>query len=315
MGPSGSGKSTLLRLVAGLEAPDEGTICIGDRDVGGDDPSERGVSMVFQSFALFPHMTVARNIGFGLEARKVMPDERDRRVGEIAAWLGLEELLERRPSELSGGERQRVALARGLVRKPRVLLMDEPLSNLDAPLRAGIRAEIKRIHRETGVTILYVTHDQVEALSLGQRVGVLEDGRLRQVGSPVEVYDRLADAFVAGFIGSPPMNLLRGSVVDGAFRSGQVVLPLPAAGAGADGEALAGFRPEAATVARGEGFAAVLELAEAVGHDRVWYVRAGEHRLAVRPPAGARAEEGAEVRIGVAPEDIRLFDAATGGAL
>ncbi|MGH2897136.1 MAG: ABC transporter ATP-binding protein, partial [Solirubrobacteraceae bacterium] len=238
LGPSGSGKSTALRVVAGLERVDSGRVLIGGRDVTALEPARRDVAMVFQSFALFPHLTVRDNIGFGLAARRAPAAERARRVMEAAQVLGLEGLLDRRPQALSGGERQRVALARALAGRPAVLLMDEPLSNLDAPLRERARTEIRRLHRETGATVVYVTHDQAEALSLGERVAVLDGGRLRQIGTPDEIYERPADSFVAGFVGSPPMNLVSVQVAGGVLRGPEpVVLALPP-DAPAEGELL-----------------------------------------------------------------------------
>ena len=313
LGPSGSGKSTLLRIVAGLEPPDGGRVLVGGRDVTHTEPGAREVAMVFQSFALFPHLTVAENVGFGLSARRTPPAEREQRVREAAAALELEPLLERRPSTLSGGERQRVALARALAGRPRVLLMDEPLSNLDAPLRDRARREIRRVHAETGATLVYVTHDQAEALSLGQRVAVLDRGRLRQVADPDTVYDHPADAFVARFVGSPPMNLVTAEVDAGALRAtGGIVLPLPpgASGARRNGRVLAGFRAEGARcpAPAGEGFGARLEAVERSGHERLWELSAGGQRLVVRPDPTARAEPGAEVRVAVAPEAVRVFD-------
>ncbi len=250
LGPSGSGKSTAMRVVAGLEQPDAGRVLVSGRDVTSVAPARRDVAMVFQSFALFPHLTVRENIGFGLAARRTPAAERERRVLEAAQVLDLEELLARRPHMLSGGERQRVALARALAGRPAVLLMDEPLSNLDAPLRERARGEIRRLHRETGATVVYVTHDQAEALSLGQRVAVLDAGRLRQVGAPEDVYERPADRFVASFVGSPPMNLVAARVGGGLLRGPEpIVLPLPppaaAAAPAAEGSrVLAGFRAE-----------------------------------------------------------------------
>ncbi|MGH2840585.1 MAG: ABC transporter ATP-binding protein, partial [Solirubrobacteraceae bacterium] len=228
LGPSGSGKSTALRLIAGLEWADSGRVLIDGRDVTALAPGERDVAMVFQSFALLPHLSVAENVGFGLAARRTPAPEREHAVREAAEALELTGVLDRRPSELSGGERQRVALARALASRPRVLLMDEPLSNLDAPLRERARSQIRRLHAETGATVVYVTHDQSEALSLGQRVAVLDAGELRQVGEPETVYDRPADRFVARFVGSPPMNLVPAEVAGGELHGpGEIVLPLP----------------------------------------------------------------------------------------
>jgi multiple sugar transport system ATP-binding protein len=319
LGPSGSGKSTVLRLIAGLDAPDTGVISIGGADMASVDPPERGVSMVFQSFALFPHMTVEQNVGFGLAARKVAAPEIERAVQETAGWLGLEDLLDRRPHELSGGERQRAALARGLVRRPRVLLMDEPLSNLDAQLRVQTRTEIRRLQVEAGITLVYVTHDQAEALSLGRRMAVLESGRLQQYEAPESVYDRPANSFVARFVGIPPMNLLPARLEADAVRTDRgLVLPLPPGARAEHGqEVVAGFRAEHVLCAPlgNQGFAAVLELAERTGPERLWHLRAGEHLLAARPPASLSAAEGESLSVRIEPEGVRLFDRVTGAAL
>ena len=323
LGPSGSGKSTALRVVAGLETPDAGRILVGGRDVTHVPPAQREVAMVFQSFALFPHLTVGENIGFGLAARRTPAAEREQRVRAAAQVLELEELLGRRPHALSGGERQRVALARALAGRPRVLLMDEPLSNLDAPLRERARTEIRRLHRETGATVVYVTHDQSEALSLGERVAVLDAGRLLQLGAPDDVYERPADRVVARFVGSPPMNLVAARVARGVLEGpGPIVLPLPAAGAGggaapAEGEpVLAGFRAEGASCpAAGGGVEARVDVVERAGHERLWYLVAGGERFAVRPAAGAAAAAGDTVRVAVHPAAVRLFHHASGGAL
>ena len=291
LGPSGSGKSTALRVVAGLETPESGVVRIGDRDVTAVEPSARGVAMVFQSFALFPHLSVEDNIAFGLRARGASREEARARAAAVAEPLGLEGLLGRRPAQLSGGERQRVALARGLAGEPDVLLLDEPLSNLDARLRAEARAEIRRVQEATGVTTLYVTHDQDEALALGHRVAVLAAGELQQVGTPDDVYDRPANRFVASFVGEPPMNL-----VDPA------VIGLDAPGA------VAGFRPE--HVSLGGDVAARLELVERTGHESLWHLDVGGVKVVARAAGG---RPGDDVRIAV--DHVRLFDAGTGEAL
>jgi ABC-type sugar transport system ATPase subunit len=290
LGPSGSGKSTLLRAIAGLEDLDEGTIAVAGEDVTRRPPAQRGVAMVFQGFALFPHLTVLDNVAFGLAARGVPAAERRQRAGEAAERLGVGgALLDRLPRELSGGERQRVALARALVRRPALLLLDEPLSNLDAPLRASARAEIRRVQAETGVATLHVTHDQEEALLLGHRVVVMSGGLVVQAGTPREVYDRPATTFVAGFLGRPPMNLLApGEPFACSEPAAQV-----------------GVRPE--DVAVGEGVEAVVEVVEQAGHDVVWRVRAGSAVFAVRPGAGATAAEGDRVR--VRATKLHRFDA------
>src|ERR671936_583381 len=212
VGPSGSGKTTALRMLAGLEEVDDGTIYIGDRDVTYEQPKRRDVSMVFQNYALYPYLTVEQNIGFPLRVAKVRKKQREARVREVARMLGLEQYLQRKPGQLSGGQRQRVAMGRAIVRSPRVFLMDEPLSNLDAKLRIQMRAEIARVQRELGVTTVYVTHDQSEAMTLGARVSVMRGGYLQQAEPPQQVYDRPANLFVAGFIGSPPMNIMRATL-------------------------------------------------------------------------------------------------------
>src|SRR5512135_1713927 len=226
LGPSGCGKSTALRMIAGLDDPSEGTVAIGGEVVNDAEPKDRDVAMVFQTYALYPHMTVRRNIEFPLKSRKVPADERAQLVTEATEALGLEELLERKPAQLSGGQRQRVALARAIVRRPQVFLMDEPLSNLDAQLRLQMRVEIKRLQRELATTTLYVTHDQVEAMTMADMVAVMHDGRLQQLASPAELYAKPVNLFVATFCGSPPMNVLTGEVVDGLFcrASGKVAL-------------------------------------------------------------------------------------------
>ena len=294
LGPSGSGKSTALRVVAGLEAPDAGRVRIGDRDVTDVEPSRRGVAMVFQSFALFPHLSVADNIAFGLRARGAARDAARERAAAVAEPLGLTPLLDRRPSQLSGGERQRVALARGLAGEPDVLLLDEPLSNLDARLRAEARAEIRRVQEATGVTTLYVTHDQDEALALGHRVAVLDHGELQQVGTPGEVYDRPANRFVASFVGEPPMNLVAPAVV------------------GLEGDGVvAGFRPEHVRVGAGDLLARV-DLVERTGHETLWHLSLDGEAIVARGPATPVA---AGSTVGVAVEDVRFFDAETGAAV
>jgi len=228
VGPSGCGKSTLLRLIAGLEEASSGTILIGERDVTRLEPRDRDIAMVFQSYALYPHMTVARNLGFGLELRGHEPAEIEQRVKQAAETLELSQFLDRLPRQLSGGQRQRVALGRALVRHPQVFLLDEPLSNLDAKLRASTRAEIARLHRTLGTTMIYVTHDQVEAMTLGQRIVVLDKGVIQQIDTPMQIYERPVNLFVAGFLGNPAMNFFRGRLRDGVLEGDGVQLPLPA---------------------------------------------------------------------------------------
>ncbi|ADB52371.1 ABC transporter ATP-binding protein [Conexibacter woesei] len=232
VGPSGCGKSTLLRMIAGLEEVTAGTIAIGGEDVTARKPSARDIAMVFQSYALYPHMTVAGNLAFGLRQRKAPKEEIERRVAAAARMLGLEELLTRRPAALSGGQRQRVAMGRALVREPRAFLLDEPLSNLDAKLRTSMRSQLARLHERVGTTTVYVTHDQVEAMTLGERVAIMRDGVVQQCDTPTRLFHTPANLFVAAFIGSPAMNLVEATLQDGLLRFGDVALPLPA-GAGA----------------------------------------------------------------------------------
>src|SRR5580692_6510507 len=227
VGPSGCGKSTLLRLIAGLEDATAGDILIGGRVVNTTAPKDRNIAMVFQNYALYPHMTVARNMGFGLRAARLPKPEIDRRVREAAAMLGLEALLDRRPGELSGGQRQRVAMGRAIVRDPQVFLFDEPLSNLDAQLRNQVRTEIKKLHQQVRTTAVYVTHDQMEAMTLADRIVLLRDGRIEQVGTPMELFERPANRFVAGFIGSPAMNFFPAHLQDGEIVLPWMRLPCP----------------------------------------------------------------------------------------
>jgi multiple sugar transport system ATP-binding protein len=242
VGPSGCGKSTLLRTIAGLEEVTAGRVLIGGRDVTNVAPRQRDIAMVFQNYALYPHMTVGENLGFGLKLRKVTKAERAERVGEVAKTLGLDELLDRKPSELSGGQRQRVAMGRAMVREPKAFLMDEPLSNLDAKLRVSMRGELARLHERLGVTTVYVTHDQVEAMTLGQRVAVLRDGVLQQVDTPQVLFRRPANLFVAAFIGSPSMNLAEADAAGGTVRFAGFELPVSGTPP-PDGRVIVGIRP------------------------------------------------------------------------
>jgi multiple sugar transport system ATP-binding protein len=245
VGPSGCGKTTLLRMIAGLESVGAGSISLGGRVVNDVSPADRDLAMVFQNYALYPHMTVRENLSFGLRMRKTPADEIAKRVAEAAETLGLGELLGRLPKELSGGQRQRVALGRAIVRRPKAFLFDEPLSNLDARLRVQMRAEIKRLHRLLRIPAVYVTHDQEEAMTLGDRIAVMKDGRVRQLGKPLDVYGGPADRFVAGFVGTPPMNFLEGVVRDGWFEAAGLRVKAPApAGLAPSGPAVLGLRPE-----------------------------------------------------------------------
>jgi multiple sugar transport system ATP-binding protein len=245
VGPSGCGKSTLLRMIAGLEEVTSGTISIGERDVTDLPPRARDIAMVFQSYALYPHMTVRQNLGYGLKVRKTPKREIGERVTRAAELLGLDQLLDRKPAALSGGQRQRVAMGRAIVREPKAFLMDEPLSNLDAKLRVSMRAQLAALHARLATTTIYVTHDQIEAMTLGQRVAVMRDGRIQQVDTPQELYARPANLFVAAFIGSPAMNLVEAELAHGQVRFGGYAIALPATDTTPDGQVIAGIRPEA----------------------------------------------------------------------
>jgi multiple sugar transport system ATP-binding protein len=314
VGPSGCGKTTLLRMVAGLETPDSGTVHIGDRDVTALPARHRGVSMVFQSYAIFPHMSVRQNIGFGLTTRKVEAAQVRRRVDRAAELLQLEELLDRYPAQLSGGQRQRVAVARAVVVDSGVLLMDEPLSNLDALLRLQFRAELKKIVREIGTTTLYVTHDQAEAMSLGDRVAVMRDGRVAQLGGPLDVYDSPADQFVGGFLGSPPMNFLPAVGAEGRLTVGPLSLPGP----GFTGPVLIGVRAEkiAVSAEAAEGAVpAVVEVVEPTGASMLLTVLLDEHRLKVSAPPTFATKPDERIWLRFDSQALRYYDAQTGLAL
>ncbi|MDR7134440.1 multiple sugar transport system ATP-binding protein [Lysobacter niastensis] len=326
VGPSGCGKSTLLRMIAGLEAISSGELRIGDRVVNEVAPKDRDIAMVFQSYALYPHMSVAENLGFGLKLRGAGKAEVAARVREAAAMLELEPLLDRKPAALSGGQRQRVALGRALVRQPQVFLLDEPLSNLDAKLRASTRVEISRLHRQLGTTMVYVTHDQVEAMTLGQRIVVLKDGRIQQIDTPMALYNQPANLFVATFLGSPKMNLLWGEVVerestDLALRiSDGVELPLHPEGAlreqvrGYIGQKLTvGLRPEDLHLAEaGPGtLSAHVEAVEPVGNEAFLDLGCDGCELIVRLPPHDLPKVGDTVHLGHVPARMHYFDPAS----
>jgi multiple sugar transport system ATP-binding protein len=324
VGPSGCGKSTILRMIAGLEALSGGELFIGGRRVNDVPPKDRDVAMVFQSYALYPHMTVRENISFGLRIRKMPPAQIEAAVGEAAGILGLGELLDRKPKELSGGQRQRVALGRAIVRKPAVFLFDEPLSNLDAALRVQMRAELSKLQSRLKTTTVYVTHDQVEAMTLGNRIVVLDAGRLMQVGPPLELYDAPQNMFVARFIGTPPMNMLTVSVsADGrALRHAAFVLPLPPKwqplAAAYAGKPLAlGIRPEDIGAAEQQdwksvaAFDGVIEIFEPLGHEIIVHVRSGEERILAKLEAYELPEIGQKIRLALNGEKIHLFNPQT----
>jgi multiple sugar transport system ATP-binding protein len=311
VGPSGSGKTTALRLAAGLEDVTAGTVHIGSRDVTRVPPANRNVSMVFQNYALFPHLTAAENIGFGLRARGTSRGETAKRVEEAASLAGCAGLLHRKPFELSGGERQRVALARALARHPDVYLLDEPLSNLDAQLRVETRAELKRLHGRVGATMVYVTHDQAEALTLGTRVAVLHEGALQQVGTPEEIYRRPANRFVARFVGSPAMNLLPATRDRDALQAGPFALRIPRS---LDGRRLElGVRPEHVGVDPSAGNASGrVEVVETAGNETLVHVQVGDEAVVARVAPELRLEVGQRVGIAASERDVYLFDAESG---
>ena len=313
LGPSGCGKTTLLRIVAGLEAPTSGEVYIGERRVTHLPPRLRGIAMVFQNYAIFPHLTVYENVAFGLRMKRRPEEEIRRKVGEVAALLHIEELLDRYPAQLSGGQRQRVAVARALAVEPEVLLMDEPLSNLDALLRLEMRAELKRLLKETRTTTLYVTHDQVEAMSLADRIAVMRQGEIVQLGTPTEIYHAPADTFVGGFIGNPPMNFLRAGALGGMVVLEGFAVPSPV-----EGEVLLGVRPEDLRVSKeqAEGaFRARVLVVEPLGpHLQLTLEREGETFRALADPDFSVAF-GEEVWVRPNPGRVRLFHPKTGKAL
>lgn len=310
LGPSGCGKSTTLRLVAGLEQVSEGRIHIADRDVTDAAPSERQISMVFQSYALFPHLNVAQNILFGLQVRKVPADEQARRLDEVAELLGLKALLARKPSQLSGGQQQRVALGRAIIARAPVCLMDEPLSNLDAQLRHDMRREIRALQQKLGITMLYVTHDQVEAMSMADRVILMRAGRIEQNAPPAEVYARPATAFTAGFIGTPPMNLLALEPSPDGWRIAGTQGPVIARHAG--DALLLGLRPESLQVSDEGPVSGVLEESEYLGADTVLACRVGHSRVVVRTPGRSALGRGTPVRLAWSAGDSHFFEATSG---
>ena len=326
VGPSGCGKSTSLRMLAGLEEVSDGDIYIGDRQVTHAAPKDRDIAMVFQNYALYPHMTVADNMGFALKMAGVSKDERDRRVREAAELLGLTEFLDRKPKAMSGGQRQRVAMGRAIVRSPQVFCMDEPLSNLDAKLRVSTRTQIAGLQQRLGVTTVYVTHDQVEAMTMGDRVCVLKDGLLQQVDTPLGLYDNPANLFVAGFIGSPAMNLLGAQMTDRGASVNGSELPLaisPEDRRGHDGNITVGVRPEDFRVSdNNTGVPVKVTLVEELGADAFVYGEVADHNdggsigsgtpVVVRVEARRRFEKGSTIRVTADPKEIHVFDTATG---
>ncbi|HSN12642.1 MAG TPA: sn-glycerol-3-phosphate ABC transporter ATP-binding protein UgpC [Propionibacteriaceae bacterium] len=322
VGPSGCGKSTSLRMLAGLEEVNTGNIYIGDRDVTDLPPKDRDIAMVFQNYALYPHMTVADNMGFALKMQGVGKQERSERVLEAAKLLGLEDFLNRKPKALSGGQRQRVAMGRAIVRQPQVFLMDEPLSNLDAKLRVSTRTQIAALQTRLGVTTVYVTHDQVEAMTMGDRVAVMKDGVLQQVDTPLTLYDKPANLFVAGFIGSPAMNLMSGPIVEGGVNIGDFTVPVSRevlAKAAGEKTLTLGIRPETFILAD-QGIGLDVAVVEELGADAYVYgtlaglsedARLNAQQVVARISSRRPPERGAMVRLGVDAEHIHVFSDVT----
>jgi multiple sugar transport system ATP-binding protein len=321
VGPSGCGKSTSLRMLAGLEEVTNGKIFIGDRDVTHLPPKERDIAMVFQNYALYPHMTVADNMAFSLKMAKVPKEERMERVKEAAKLLDLEQYLERKPKALSGGQRQRVAMGRAIVRQPQVFCMDEPLSNLDAKLRVSTRTQIAALQQRLGVTTVYVTHDQVEAMTMGDRVAVLKDGDLMQVDTPLNLYDKPANLFVAGFIGSPAMNLLQAHNVDGHAKLGDIEVPIDReAATKGHGDITVGVRPENwRIVGEGEGIPVKVTVVEELGADAFVYGTSGAEgtpdNVIIRIDARRNHHKGETLHVTTDPQHVHVFDTDTGQRL
>jgi multiple sugar transport system ATP-binding protein len=327
VGPSGCGKTTLLRMIAGLETISSGTLRIDGKVVNDVAPKDRDIAMVFQNYALYPHMTVAENLAFGLRLRGKSRDEIERRVRDAARLLELQDRLDATPAALSGGQRQRVALGRALVREPKVFLLDEPLSNLDAKLRLSMRVEIARLHAQLGTTMIYVTHDQVEAMTLGQRIVVLDGGRIQQIDTPMHLYDQPANLFVAGFLGSPAMNLLHGelqhdgrwqlAMPGGVLDMGDLFAQAVALQAWIDREIVLGVRPEHLQPTKdGEAvLTAMVEVIEPVGNEIFLNLRHGERMLVSRVAPGQMPEQGSLLRLGMATDHLHFFDPAGGGRI
>jgi len=330
VGPSGCGKTTTLRMIAGLEIPTSGDIYIGERHVNEVPPKDRDIAMVFQNYALYPHMTAYENMAFGLKLRKVPKPEIDRRVKEAAEILGIGDLLKRKPRALSGGQRQRVALGRAIVREPQVFLMDEPLSNLDAKLRVLMRAELSHLHKRLQTTIVYVTHDQIEAMTMGDRIVVMKDGLIQQVGAPLEIYEKPQNLFVASFIGSLPINLIPVQVIaegdDFIADAGYFKVTLPVSrrtecASIAGRKAVLGMRPERVQICRDGGtecadaFEAVVDFVEMIGAESNVYLKAGEQALTLKISSHDAVKAGQEMKLYFPPEMLHLFDAETEEAL
>ncbi|MGQ9677910.1 MAG: ABC transporter ATP-binding protein [bacterium] len=316
LGPSGCGKSTLLRLVAGLDEPDSGEIYIGERLVNQVEPRDRDIAMVFQNYALYPHMTVFENMAFALKLRHLPRDVIQNRVLAAARALGIQELLDRKPAEISGGQRQRVAVGRAIVRNPKVFLFDEPLSNLDAKLRVGMRAELARLHEQLQTTVIYVTHDQVEAMTLGQRIGVMKNGKLLQVGDPQEIYNQPVNKFVAGFIGSPPMNFFPGRITFNPLRfvHPSFTIDMPVAAPNwieKDGATILGVRPEHIFITDSGQIKGVVEVTEQLGNEALVYLKIGADSCVLRTKPDRTPRPGESIAISFEHDKLLLFDPAS----
>ncbi|HYH07168.1 MAG TPA: sn-glycerol-3-phosphate ABC transporter ATP-binding protein UgpC [Thermoanaerobaculia bacterium] len=318
VGPSGCGKSTALRMIAGLEEISGGKVLIGDRVVNDLQPKDRDVAMVFQSYALYPHMTVRENIEFGLRIRKTPKAEIDSKVAKASETLGIAQLLDRKPKQLSGGQRQRVAVARAIVRDPSVFLFDEPLSNLDAKLRVQMRAEITKLQQRLQTTAVYVTHDQIEAMTMGHRIAVMNLGRIQQVGSPLEVYDTPANVFVAQFIGTPPMNFFSATVTANRLDAAKFSIPLPQGRRVTNGQkVLVGVRPENIVASREEARGATasvhaeVDIVEPIGHQAIVHSRIGDDLLVAAFDAHNMPRVGDTIELTIELDKVHLFDAAT----
>ncbi|WP_353471452.1 ABC transporter ATP-binding protein [Salipiger sp. H15] len=315
LGASGCGKSTLLSMISGLSEPTSGEVVLNGRALNGVHPKDRDIAMVFQSYALYPNLSVARNIGFGLEMRGTAKAEREAAVAEAARMLKIDHLLERKPGDLSGGQRQRVAIGRALVRKPQLFLFDEPLSNLDAKLRMEMRSELKRLHQMLGVTVVYVTHDQIEAMTLATRIAVMQGGRIEQLGTPEDIYNRPATRFVAEFMGAPPMNLLAAAPVAGGLQiegTGQVLPCTPR------GAALVGIRPEALKLAPMDGalsLAGTVDLIELTGPEKIVSVALGGRSVTMTVPAETPIALGQAVTLYADMSRLSVFDAESGARI
>ncbi len=316
VGPSGCGKSTTLRLIAGLEEVTSGTIEIAGRVVNNLEPKDRDIAMVFQNYAIYPHMTVRKNIGFGLRSSKMPRADKDKRIDEIAGILGMTDLLSRKPSQLSGGQRQRVAIGRAMVRDPAVFLFDEPLSNLDAQLRTQMRLEIKKLHQRVGATIVFVTHDQVEAMTMADRIVIMKDGHIQQVGTPSEVYHSPANTFVASFIGSPAMNMIPATIAGGAVQiDGGARMDLQT-GISGDRKVLLGIRPEDLEPTEGPALiSGSVNVREPLGHETLIHVGTPHGDIIAKADGRVPPELGNTVNLGAEAQNIHVFDPDSGAAL